>query len=198
MITRVYDGVRFLEVVRSTHGMASDKAKIKEAVIPKLISGVSKVFEQTLLEELGDSPCSSSSIAGQVDRPRNLLTLNRGVCWAFLLSSYYYLYQTIISSWSMLNSTVMAKHQLLLTTVNVDIDPNLFTWTSHHDYKAVRWLFTPVLFIRVERWLPNLLHCVLMQKRLKYSKLYINTPWGALCVKVLHPFHPKHELNPEC
>ena len=29
----------------------SDNTKIKEAVIPKLISGISKVLEQTLLED---------------------------------------------------------------------------------------------------------------------------------------------------
>ena len=81
--------------------MASrDKTKIKEAVIPRLISGVSKVFEQTLLEELGDSPCSSTSITRLADRPRNLLTLNRGVFWPL----YYVVYRSLMHGLILSNS----------------------------------------------------------------------------------------------
>ena len=73
--------------------MASDKTKIK-TVLPKIISGVSKVFEETLLEGLADSP-SSSSVSDQTGpsqavRLRNLLTLNRGMYNLGRLLVWYY------------------------------------------------------------------------------------------------------------
>lgn len=56
----------------SCAGAMSNKTKIK-AVLPKLMVGVSKVFEETLLEGLADSPQSMSQ--GNRVTPLNV---NRG------------------------------------------------------------------------------------------------------------------------